>query len=172
MNWNWKHTLAIVVSTFVGAFVGYLQSHVSGAIPTTLQAGEAMALGGALVGITAVSHLIAQSPVPSPAAVNAAASLIAKRVAIAAMVTLVLFVALLGACTKTQANDAGIALVDLSNAVCAPLTVIDPAAAPFIDFGCTVANATGTALSTFTVREPSDEALIFAAKHAAKPVVQ
>lgn len=57
--------ISVAVSAFAGGLCGYLETHVTTAIPTNTQQWEAVFLGGILTGIVAVVHLY-QDPNPKP----------------------------------------------------------------------------------------------------------
>ena len=75
---NWKHWLSVGGATFCGGAVGYMQTHLSTGIPTGEQQVRAFAIGAALAGAIALSHLFQTRPGDegkiAPDAVTAAAN--------------------------------------------------------------------------------------------------
>ena len=79
---NVKNILTTAGSAFAGAGLGWLQSHMSGGIPTTTQGFEAMAAGAALAGLVAVFHLYQLAPgTPAAALVTAAQNVVEAEAA-------------------------------------------------------------------------------------------
>lgn len=71
---QFRHWLSVSASTFAGGALGWLATHLGGAVPTTGQGWGAVAAGASLAGAVALGHLFQDaSPKAAPGASQAPA---------------------------------------------------------------------------------------------------